>query len=519
MTAVIHGLLRAAAATHPDRTALVDGSRRYSYRELDVWSDYLAGALLRSGVRRGDRVGIHIDKSAEAVAAIYGVLKAGACYVPLDPGAPASRLELIAKDSAMTALLTDGRRLAAADAFHHRSPDLHTVIDLDDSAQRATRQDTAPVEIPENSDDLAYILYTSGSTGQPKGVTLTHGNGLAFINWAAEEFALTPDDRLSSHAPLHFDLSTFDLFAAAASAATLVLVPTRASVFIPELVEFVREQKITVWYSVPTALTMLVRRGNLERGCFPDLRVVLFAGEVMPTASLRALMNVVPRARFVNLYGPTETNVCTWHEVQQIPERDDEPIPIGRGISQVTTRIVADDGSPVGPGEVGELLVEGPTVMRGYWNDEARTARVLIPPTETGSFATYRTGDMVRADEAGVLQFIGRRDHQIKSRGHRIELGEIELALQAHPAVVECAVIAVPDEQVTNLLWAYVVVDRALNAAELIRHCREKLPKYMTPDRLEFLQELPKTSTGKNDRNALETMLTNGGPRDVGSAG
>jgi amino acid adenylation domain-containing protein len=504
----LHQLLRRAAAGHPDHIALVDGERSFTYSELDAWSDELARGLRRSGVERGDRVGIYLNKSAEAIAAIYGALKAGATYVPLDPTAPMSRLRVIAQDSGMTGLLIGARQATTEEPLEAGLASVRTVIVVDgpphSTVGTTVDQHNAPVV---GTEDLAYILYTSGSTGRPKGVMLTHGNGLAFVNWAVSEFALTPDDRLSSHAPLHFDLSIFDVFAAAAAAATLVLVPARASVFLAELADFIRSSRLTVWYSVPSLLTLLLHRNSLAPGCFPELRLVLFAGEVFPTPSLRQLMRLVPGGRFINLYGPTETNVCTWHDVTEVP-RSDDPIPIGRTIHEVEAVVMKADGREAGPGESGELLVRGPTVMKGYWNDPDRTAKALVvAPAGPRQSISYRTGDIVQVGQDGLYRFIGRRDHQVKSRGNRIELGEIESALHTHPAVTDCAVVPVPDQVVTNRLWACVVTSGAADTTSLLRTCRERLPRYMVPDHFEFLEELPRTSTGKTDRRALQSRL------------
>lgn len=506
----LHHLLKGAAAAYPNRTAVEDGPQSLTYAELDDLSDRLAGRLLRAGVGHGDRVGLHLDKSAQAIAGIYGVLKAGACYVPLDPQAPVARLRTIAEDCAISALLTGARRGSSTSLGD--VPDLKAVIDLtvDDPPDEGTGRAGGLLDVSVGPDDLAYILYTSGSTGRPKGVTLTHGNALAFVRWATAEFKLTPDDRLSSHAPLHFDLSVFDVFGAAASAATLVLVPPRASVFPIELADFIRRTKLTVWYSVPSVLALLLRQGGLAAGCFPGLRLVLFAGEVFPTPLLRQLMGLVPDARFVNLYGPTETNVCTWHDVVEPPLTADS-IPIGRGITGVETAAMTDDGRVAAPGEVGELLVSGPTVMRGYWNDPERTAQVLVPsPPGRTWVLSYRTGDLVRVGEDGEYVFLGRRDHQVKTRGYRVELAEVEAALHADPAVAECAVVAVPDELVTNRLVACIVPSGETNAAKVARACRARLPRYMVPDRFEFFDELPRTSTEKTDRRALVDQLAQG---------
>ena len=522
MRYLLHHLLQASSEEHPDRPAVVDGVRYLTYAELEMGSNRLAHLLLDLGVARGDRVGLYLDKSVESVVGIYGALKAGAAYVPFDPRAPASRLAYIARNCGARVLLTgrekaevwaelmrDGAPLEALVAMNARDAEdlpaeppggvrLLTAEALDG------RADTPPANRAIDL-DLAYILYTSGSTGEPKGVKLTHLNALTFVNWAAELCGLEPNDRLSSHAPLHFDLSVFDLFAAAWGGARVVLVPPEASVFPIEVARFIEAARITVWYSVPSVLSMLALRGNLRAGAFPRLRIILFAGEMFPVKYLRMLMQLSPHVRFINLYGPTETNVCTYFEVPPLDQDRTEPIPIGKPIANVEVFAVTDEGRPAQADEVGELYVRGGSVMQGYWGDAERTARSLFPNPFGGELhdPVYRTGDLVRQDGEGNYALLGRRDNQVKSRGYRIELGEIEAALYGHPGVVECAVTAVPDELVTNRLKAFVVVRDGLEAGELARFCSKRIPQYMIPETFEFRESLPKTSTGKVDRRAL----------------
>ena len=279
-----------------------------------------------------------------------------------------------------------------------------------------------------------------------------------------------------------------------------MLVPPLVSVFPSEVRRFIETAGITVWYSVPSILAMLAIRGGLEAGDLPGLRTILFAGEVFPTNHLRRLVEALPHVRFANLYGPTETNVCTWYEVPRGKELGAE-VPIGRPIPGVEALLLDETGAAVAPGEVGDLAIRGPTVMHGYWGDPERTSRVL---TSGPDGRVYRTGDLVREGEGGELRFLGRRDAQIKVRGYRVELGEIEAALNAVPSVVECAVLAIPDETVTNRLKAYVVTTQDITAAELITLCGDRLPRYMIPDEFEFRRALPKSSTGKIDRRQLQ---------------
>lgn len=507
MRYLIHQLLEQSAARRPDSLALIDGERELTYAALDSAANQLARHLIELGVRRGDRVALYLNKSAESIIGIYGVLKAGAAYVPLDPQAPTSRLGYITTNAGVRVLLTGVEKADDVTALRAQAPTITDAVILNDPGVRAelAALSADSPRIPGIEGDLAYILYTSGSTGVPKGVMLSHRNCLAFVEWAVEEFGVSAEDRLSSHAPLHFDLSTFDLYAAAAAGAPVVLVPAQASVF-PSLVRtFIEEQRITVWYSVPSILTMLVMRGGLTTASCPGLRTILFAGEVFPTRYLRQLTELLGHVRFANLYGPTETNVCTWHEVRPLPDGD-ETIPIGRAIDGVDVYALNDAGQRAGVGEEGELYVRGPTVMQGYLGDPEKTAARLVPDPlgDIIQQPTYRTGDLVVLTETGGYRFLGRRDEQIKSRGYRIELGEIETAIYAHPAVSECAVVAIPDEVVTNRLLAYVSLREPLDSRELTSFCVERLPHYMVPERFEFADELPRTSTGKVDRRSLQ---------------
>ena len=519
MDYLLHHLLRQSARERPDSIAVSDRERTLTYEALDARSDRLAQLLAQLGVVRGDRVGFYLDKSLESVVAIYGIMKAGAAYVPFDPGAPTARLAYIARNAGLRHLVTGGEKSDAWHALLEAGAGIeHLVVlnaeDVDRSSIPALsvwtsadvdRRPATPLDIEQVHHDLAYILYTSGSTGDPKGVMLSHLNALSFVDWTVDEFGVGPEDRLSSHAPFHFDLSVFDLFAAAHAGATVVLVPSETSVFPVEVSRFIVRERITVWYSVPSILSMMTLRGGLKGGDFPDLRTILFAGEVFPTKYLRRLMDLLPEVRFCNLYGPTETNVCTWFDVPRLAPDQTEAIPIGKAIPNVECYVVGEDGRVVGRGEAGELYVRGSTVMQGYWGDTERTARGLIPNPFAAPLEdrVYRTGDLVIEEADGNYRFLGRRDSQIKSRGYRIELGDIEAAMYAHASVVECAVVAVPDELVTNRIYAYVVVRDGLTRESLVRFLGERVPAYMIPDTVEFRDDLPKTSTGKIARRSL----------------
>lgn len=532
---LLHEQLSAAACGRPAAAAVVDCDRILSYGELEKRSNQLAHTLVDHGVRPGARVGLFLDKSAESIVAIYGVLKAGAVYVPLDVAAPPSRLGYIASDAGISCMLTSRRRLGELSHLVAAGAELTTVVALDQADPDAPghlpgvrvvgwdevqAQVSVGPDVARISQDLAYLLYTSGSTGRPKGVMLTHRNGLAFIDWAVGAIALTSSDRLSSHAPLHFDLSIFDLFAASRAGACVVLVPPETSHFPVQVARFMADQAISIWYSVPSILTMLTLRGGLVPGDLPSLRTVLFAGEVFPAKFLRQLMSLLPQAEFWNLYGPTETNVCTAYRVPQLPEGVSSPIPIGSAVSDDETFVLDENGELARRGEVGVLHVRGASVMAGYWNDQARTEEVLRPSQVHSPLQdlAYRTGDLVCELPDGGYEFLGRIDTQVKSRGYRIELGEIEMALHAHPDVMEAAVVAMADEVVGSRLYAFAAVRRDITSRELRDFCADRLPLYMLPERVDIIDVLPRTSTGKVDRQTLERASAAMSPQSPGDA-
>lgn len=515
----VHHLLESAAREHGERPAVSDTRRTISYRELDAAANQVARVLAAHDIGPGDRVALCLPKSIEAVISIYGILKAGAAYVPIDATGPPRRAGLILDDCGVRAIVGSVRTVQRMQSQVDASA-CELVIVTDGGATARPRvvpwrtvaeQSPDPIAPDERSpEDLAYILYTSGSTGVPKGVAISHRASLHFVLWARRHIGLVPSDRLSSHAPFHFDLSIFDLFSSAAAAACTVLVPASLSAFPRDLAPFIEDESLTVWYSVPSVLTALVRAGDPGRFRFERLRAVLFAGEVFPVQFLRQAMAAVPHAVFYNLYGPTETNVCTCYRVDPRAVDTLTDIPIGTPIAATRVEIQGEDGRTAAKGDVGELVVRGPAVMSGYWGRPDETRRVLDAPDGDGP-SRYRTGDLVRERPDGDLVFVGRRDHMVKRRGYRIELQEIEAALRAHPQVADAAVIAIQDAPATTSITAIVVPgDGRMTRESLLRFCAERLPEYMMPDAFECRDALPKTSTGKTDRASLGAARRSG---------
>ncbi len=510
MAYLLQQLLSTSADRHPDQPAVHARGRRLTYGELQARSNQLAHLLRDRGIARGDRVGLLFPKAVESLVAMLGVLKAGAVYVPLDPHAPVRRVGGIARNCGLRALVTTAERL---EALGPGVVDCAVLVSGEPRGEGEvpwTALDAFPTTDPPEvgvEGDLAYILYTSGSTGQPKGVMLTHRNALTFVDWCAATFQIGPGDRLSNHAPLHFDLSVFDVYNALGAGASVTMIHEEIAVFPQRLAALIEAEGLTVWYSVPSALVYLLLHGDLGARDLDRLRLVLFAGEVFPMKYLRELADLLPRVELYNLYGPTETNVCTYHRVDRFRLAGQERLPIGRACANTETLALDPDGRPVAPGDTGELYVRGPSVTPGYWDDPDKTSRALVPNTLQPYLGErlYRTGDLVTLDEHGEYLFLGRRDNQVKSRGYRIELGDIEAALHAHPAVVEAAVIAVPDGEIGNRLRAFVAVGagHTLTAAALQAHCAGLVPRYMIPETIEVRPGLPRTSTGKTDRARL----------------
>jgi amino acid adenylation domain-containing protein len=492
----LDALVRSAAETRPDAPAVVAPDGTLTYAELERAASGLAATMLELGVRHGDRVAVWAPKSARTVAVLYGVMRAGAAYVPLDPLVPPPRARQVIDDAGCALLWADSQRLERLGDGSVRALD----VEAAELAGDASHVGSGACEA-----DLAYILYTSGSTGTPKGVMLTHRNALAFVEWTVGRFGVGGDDRVVSHAPFHFDLSVFDLYGSALAGAALHLLPPGAESMGADMAAEVKSRSITTWYSVPSALVMLA--GSASPEDLASLRTVLFAGEVFPMKHLRRLRELVPQAQLANLYGPTETNVCTYFAVDgELPPGDD-PLPIGSACENQSVFALDEQLRPVSVGEEGELWVRGPTVMKGYWGRPEETSKTLRqnPLHDLFPDPAYGTGDLVRCRADGHYEFIGRRDHQVKSRGYRIELGDIEAVLNRHPQVREAAVVAVDDERIGARLVGFASASGELDELELRRHCAEALPRYMVPGSITVEERLPHTSTGKIDRQELES--------------
>lgn len=510
---LIHQLLEISAQKHPYNIAVEDDKgHRITYQNLNVISNILRDRFEKIGVRPGDRVGICLRKSIDAVATIFGILKTGAIYVPIDPDAPPARNVYILSDCnvkvvALEKKFEDG--LLAGFRNIDKTPSFLVIEDVASAFPLDYPQEQALNITVESAnvtpEDIAYIIYTSGSTGMPKGVMLSHQNATSFIEWCSEKFNPVQKDRFSSHAPFHFDLSILDIYLPIAHGATLVLIGSEIGKDPTRLGKFISESKITSWYSTPSTLSLLAQYGKLQQHDYSSLRTVLFAGEVFPIKHLRTLQLLLPKPRYFNLYGPTETNVCTYYEIpNHITEERNQPYPIGKVCSHLKGIVVDDQGREIiSIGQEGELCISGLGVMKGYWNLPDRTAQSFL--TDAVGRKWYKTGDIVMLDEVGNYVYVGRRDRMVKKRGYRVELDEIETVLYRHHGIKEVAVIALSNEEDGVRIKVFLSCKEEMRPSiiELKRFCAENLPIYMVPDFFTFLDNLPKTSTNKVDYQKL----------------
>ncbi len=517
MIYLLSQLIDQSSELFPERHAFRYYDKSLTYADLSHKTHQLANILKAQGIERGDRVGIFMNKCLQMPLAVHGILKAGAAYVPIDPAAPAHRIKYIIQHCGIRALITQqSKSKVVADIVEATQlecligiggeylPGIRSISWEEVHQAPASGPDIAPL----TEMDLAYIMYTSGSTGDPKGIMHTHHSGLSYAKISADVYQLNENDIMGNHSPLHFDMSTFEFFSGPLKGACTVLVPEEYTKLPASLSQLMSDEQMTVWYSVPFALIQLLLRGALEKRDLGSLRWIVFGGEPFPTKYLRALMQRLPNARFSNSYGPAEVNQCTYYHVPHAPEDTDPPAPIGQMWDNSMGLVVDSHDQPVANGEKGELLVRAPTMMQGYWDNEALNRRAFFvrEPYPGYSEIFYRTGDLVKMGKDGNYIYVGRKDRQIKSRGYRVELDEIEAAMMAHDHVEEAAAFAVPDREGSLLIHASVTLKDGtrLSPVELTHHLKERLSWYAVPQNIDVVKAFKRTATGKIDRKALK---------------
>jgi amino acid adenylation domain-containing protein len=535
MNRLLQSWVTQQAETRPDETAIVMGSDVLTYAELEASSNRLAHVLRDAGCKTGDRVCILMPKSPAAIVSMIGILKAGCMHVPIDSATPAVRIRHIFDSCENRWTLAAGRVSPLLDELLADQPlRARTSIGwLDAQSPSATNfspafssadldaADSGAIPQQCTADEGSHILFTSGSTGVPKGVVITHSNVATFVAWALKHYEIDHTDRFSGHTPFHFDLSTFDIFGAITAGAQLHLVPPETALLPPKLAEFIRDSELTQWFSVPSVLNYLAKFNAVRQNDFPSLRRVLWCGEVLPTPALMYWMERLPNVRFSNLYGPTEATIASsYYDVVVCPTDPKAAIPIGTACDGERLSVLDDKLQPVPVREIGDLYISGVGLSPGYWRDPQKTSAAFIhnphsPDSQSSDPANrlYRTGDLAWQDEQGLVYFVGRADSQIKVRGYRIELGEIETALNSMGKLQECAVVAIPTDNFGGWMICCAYVLRPGEEVSLIairEHLMKTVPSYMFPARWMAYDVLPKNPNGKIDRPRLKERFTQG---------
>ena len=511
MTARVETHLAQSAARFADKTAIVAGSERLTYRELDRRSSALAAGLRASGVAPGDRVLVFLDNCLEAAIAIYAVLKAGAVFSPINASTKAAKLAYVIDNCRARAVVTKTRMApvlaGALDAAQTRplsivagkpSPALPDALSFE--ALLETPAET--VSHGQGADALAMLIYTSGSTGHPKGVMMTHAN-IDAASWSITTYLEnTPDDIILNVLPLAFDYGLYQLLMAVRVGATLVL--EKSFAFPQAIFQKIRAERVTGLPLVPTMAAMILDIKGLEPGSFPDLRYITNTAAALPPAHIAKLQALFPDTTIYSMYGLTECKRCTWLPPARLADKTGS---VGIAIPGTQAHVVGEDGKSLPAGTIGELVISGPHVMQGYWENPEASARALRPGPDSTGTALY-TGDLFHADADGFLYFVGRKDDIIKTRGEKVAPKEVEAVLVAHEGISEAIVVGRDDPVLGQSICALVVPrDAALSERDVIAHCARLLEDFMVPRRVEFRDSLPKTDTGKLSRRLAAESL------------
>ena len=485
--------LDAAAARVPDKAAVVDPDRMLSYSELAHRVDALAARLRTAGVERGDRVAVVLPNGVEAAVAIYGVMRAGAAFSPVNTTMKRAKLGHVLSDAGVAAVICDPERSDLVRAALSPSPETPVITDIEHAVD--------DVQLPPRplTGDLAAVIYTSGSTGDPKGVTLSHGNMTFAADSIIEYLEMQESDTILCVLPLSFDYGLYQLLMSVRVGATLVI--ERGFAFPGRVVQLLERHRVTGLPGVPTVFQVLTSLRGLAERRLPDLRFVTNTAAALPAPTIAAIRRTFPNARLYSMYGLTECKRATYLPPDQLDVR---PNSVGIPIPGTEAWIEDEDGNVLGPNEVGELVIRGAHVMQGYWNDPETSDRRLRP----GRWPWERvllTGDLFRSDEEGYLYFVGRRDDLIKSGGEKVYPREVEDVLHDAPGVREAAAVGVPDRLLGTAIFAHVSPHPgvSLDEAGLRAHCASHLEDYKVPRRVIVHAELPKTSNGKIDRVSL----------------
>ena len=500
----VDDFLASSAERSGAKTAVIAGERRMTYAELDERANRLAHLLRDYGVAPGDRVAVLLENSLESTVSVFGILREGAAFVVINPTTKPDKLVFMLNDCAAAALLVDAKFAEAMEAASREVPSLKVVgawggaspdaagdrCDLD---RELVGFPSAPPRCRCIDMDLAGIIYTSGSTGRPKGVTVTHLNVCSAATSITQYLEMTAEDVVINCLPLSFDYGLYQLLMSVETGGTLVL--ERSFAYPYRIVELIQAEGVTGFPGVPTIFAMLLQMKGLDAGAFDGVRFVTNTAAALPAAHILRLRELFRNARIYSMYGVSECKRVSYLPPEELDRR---PTSVGRGMPNEQVLVVDERGREVEAGVVGELVVRGSNVMRGYWNRPEETARALRPGRYPWERVLY-TGDLFMKDEDGYLYFVARKDDIIKSRGEKVSPREVEGVIYELPEVREVAVVGVPDEVLGQAIKAFVVPadGRSPSARDIIAHCAGRLESFMVPRHVEFRSELPKTSTGK----------------------
>lgn len=509
---LLHDYLSHSAGRLGDKVALVCGGQRLTYAEIEARANAMARHLADAGVARGDRVMIFADNTVETVVGFWAVLKANAVVCIVNPLTKSDKLDYLLNDCLPTALITDRHLASVFSEPARKCLSLRRIVisgTMDDEALKrlphAVRWDVAVAGTGEAPPrrcidiDLAAIIYTSGSTGEPKGVMLTHRNMMTACTSIAAYLELGEDEVILNVLPLAFDYGLYQMIMAFRTGARLVL--ERSFAFPAQILGLIKEERVTGFPGVPTIFAALSELKSLRDQDFSSIRYVTNTAAALPLKHILMLQELFSGARIYSMYGLTECKRCTY-----LPPEDLERKPLSVGIAIPNTEmwIVDEDDRRVGPGVVGQLVIRGATVMKGYWGKPEATARKLRPGPLPGEQVLY-TGDYCRMDEEGYLYFVGRGDEIIKSRGEKVAPREVENVLMGIQGVREAAVIGVPDDLLGQAVKAFVVMEQGISIGEkqLQKECQKQLENFMVPKSIVIVPSLPMTDTGKLKKTAL----------------
>ena len=503
-----------SAQRYPDKTAIVCGQDRVTYAELDGKTNQVARALVNAGVRRGDRAIVLLPNSIEAAVALFAILKAGAVFVPVNQSVKADKLASIVCDCAATAIITDAPGIRTIGETWSQMPSLSVValtqeldVALGERRQLCfgevfATESPRPLVLPLIDQDLACLIYTSGSTGESKGVVCGHNNVVFASGSIVSYLENVPDDIVINVLPFSFDYGLYQLLMVFRFTGTLVV--ENAFAYPAAILRTIEREKVTGLPAVPTLVSMLLK---LDFSAFDlrSLRYISNTAAALHPAQIASLQQRLPNVRIYSMYGMTECKRTLYLPPARLA---DKPSSVGVAIPGTEVWIEDENGRRVGAGEIGELVVRGSHVMRGYWGDEALSGRTYRPGPTPGERVLH-SGDLFRMDEEGLFYFVSRKDDIIKSRGEKVAPREVEAVICELNGVLETAVVGVPDEVLGQAIKAYVVCDGVtLTEKQVRRHCAARLENYMVPQQVEFVAQLAKTSSGKIDKQGL--MLQHG---------